>query len=159
MVLRARTLSEPYWELAFKQSLRKASPLSVGRRPRAALHWPSILIETSDHRNQLNMGLFNVTLQDEEFYTHAKEGKAITVDKAAKTIAIEGCSTVFRYEQAQIEEQLLNAGGILPLYKLHGRNVFTEIIKSKGGRAQDIGSTKVLDVVFGKESGRDDLDW
>lgn len=105
------------------------------------------------------MGLFNVTLQDEEFYAHAKEGKAITIDKMAKTIVVEGCNTVFQYEQTQIEEELLKAGGILPLYKLHGRNVFTEIIKSKGSRAQYFGSPKLSEAVFEKESGQSRLDW
>lgn len=115
--------------------------------------------KSSDHRNQLNMGLFNVTLSDEEFYAHAAEGKAITIDKAAKTIVVEGCSTMFRYEQAQIEEELLNAGGILPLYKLHGRNVFTEIVKSRQGNAKEAPQAKLIDGLCENDTGRDKVDW
>ncbi|KAK7229988.1 hypothetical protein V2G26_002158 [Clonostachys chloroleuca] len=78
-------------------------------------------------RNQLNMGLFNIKLQDDEFYQIAQEDSVIVIDKESKTIQIEGYGKVFHYGQSDIEETLLQAGGVLPLYSKLGSKVFRSI--------------------------------
>ena len=86
---------------------------------------------STDERNQLNMGLFNIKLQSEELYKHATEGSTIVIDKENMTVRIDGNETVFQYEQSPIEQTLLQAGGVLPLYNLWGREVFRQVTSSK----------------------------
>ncbi|KAF7532735.1 hypothetical protein G7054_g7712 [Neopestalotiopsis clavispora] len=81
-------------------------------------------------RNQLNMGLFNAIVTDDEFYQHATEGSTITVDKDQKVITICGVNKSFHYQSSWIEDTLLNAGGILPLYHLHGTSLFRHLTSS-----------------------------
>ncbi|KAJ5794493.1 Aconitase/3-isopropylmalate dehydratase large subunit alpha/beta/alpha subdomain 1/3 [Penicillium paradoxum] len=85
-------------------------------------------------RNQLNMGLFNITLPDPEFYTLANEGSIVIIDRRAQTVRIEGTDRVFRYQQSEIERTLLEAGGVLPLYNRFGRSVFRKIASANTGR-------------------------
>lgn len=94
------------------------------------------ILTHADERNQLNMGLFNIKLQDPEFYKLAQEDSVITIDKDSKTICIEGYKNVFHYQQSDIEETLLDAGGVLPLYSQFGGKVFRHITmpRAKGGR-------------------------
>lgn len=89
-----------------------------------------VLIHLPDERNQLNMGLYNTVVLDEDFYTHAQEGVKITIDRRGKTIKLDGYDKLFSFTHTQIEDTLLEAGGIVPLYGLHGRHVFSEIILS-----------------------------
>ena len=77
------------------------------------------------------MGLFNVTVLDEEFYQCATEDKALTIDKLAKTLQIEGVPRKFGYTHSYLEETLLEAGGILNLYDIHGLNIFRNIVRPK----------------------------
>ena len=82
------------------------------------------------------MGLYSAVILDEEFYSHTQEGVGITIDRKHKTIALEGLDRLFSYTHMQIEDTLLEAGGIVPLYALYGRHVFSEItsIPSQGGK-------------------------
>ncbi|KAL2822121.1 hypothetical protein BJX63DRAFT_442295 [Aspergillus granulosus] len=82
-------------------------------------------------RNQLNMGLFNIKLQDQEFYDNVHEASVITINKDSKTIEIDGYGKVFSYEQSEIEERLLDAGGVMPLYTEFGNAVFRQLTKPK----------------------------
>ena len=88
------------------------------------------------------MGLFNIKLQDPRFYELAQEDSVITINKDDKTIHIEGSDEAFRYEQSEVEETLIEAGGVLPLYSKLGRKVFRHITvsKVKGRRARAQGS-------------------
>ncbi|KAL5336609.1 hypothetical protein BJX70DRAFT_389805 [Aspergillus crustosus] len=85
-------------------------------------------------RNQLNMGLFNIKLQDEDFYSNVHEDSMITINKGSKSIQIDGLDKVFYYEQSEIEEALLDAGGVMPLYTEFGNAVFRELTKPKKGK-------------------------
>ncbi|KAL4886814.1 hypothetical protein BJY04DRAFT_227157 [Aspergillus karnatakaensis] len=82
-------------------------------------------------RNQLNMGLFNIKLQDEEFYSNVHEDSVVTINKDRKTIKIEGYDKIFQYEQSEIEEALLDAGGVMPLYTEFGNAIFRQLTKPK----------------------------
>ncbi|KAJ5771918.1 Aconitase/3-isopropylmalate dehydratase large subunit alpha/beta/alpha subdomain 1/3 [Penicillium odoratum] len=88
------------------------------------------LIWDADDRNQLNMGLFNITLPDLEFYTLAKEDSVVVIDRKAKTVHVAGTNRVFDYQQSAMEKTLLDAGGILPLYNRFGRSVFRDISRT-----------------------------
>ncbi|KAI7764302.1 hypothetical protein LZL87_013642 [Fusarium oxysporum] len=67
-------------------------------------------------RNQLNMGLFNIKINDPRFYELAQEDSVITINKDNKTIQIEGSDMTFYYVQLDVEEALIESGGVLPLY-------------------------------------------
>ncbi|KAL4922383.1 hypothetical protein BDW62DRAFT_217273 [Aspergillus aurantiobrunneus] len=82
-------------------------------------------------RNQLNMGLFSIKLQDEEFYANVREDSVVTVNKDSRTIQVEGVDKVFVYEQSEIEEALLDAGGVMPLYTRFGNAVFRQLTRGR----------------------------
>lgn len=73
------------------------------------------------------MGLYNIKLQDQDFYDIAQEDSVITIDKDSRTMQIEGYEKVFPYRQSDIEATLLEAGGVLPLYSQFGKKVFRRI--------------------------------
>ncbi|KAJ5537800.1 Aconitase/3-isopropylmalate dehydratase large subunit alpha/beta/alpha subdomain 1/3 [Penicillium frequentans] len=102
-------------------------------------------------RNQLNMGLFNITLPDPEFYTLANEDSIVIIDRQAKTVQVQGTDQLFHYQQSEMEKTLLDAGGVLPLYKRFGRSVFREISNTK---RSTLGSAGRVDKVL-----RGSLDW
>ncbi|KAM5519539.1 aconitase family protein [Fusarium oxysporum f. sp. phaseoli] len=86
-------------------------------------------------RNQLNMGLFSIKIQDPRFYELAREDSVITINKDNKTIHIEGSDITFHYMQSEVEEALVESGGVLPLYSKLGKGVFRHLTapKIKGG--------------------------
>ncbi|KAJ5429265.1 Aconitase/3-isopropylmalate dehydratase large subunit alpha/beta/alpha subdomain 1/3 [Penicillium cf. griseofulvum] len=86
-------------------------------------------------RNQLNMGLFNITLPGPEFYTLANEGSIVIIDREARIVQVEGTDRVFHYQQSEMERTLLEAGGVLPLYNRFGRSVFRKIASANTGQA------------------------
>ncbi|KAL4928987.1 uncharacterized protein BDV17DRAFT_281562 [Aspergillus undulatus] len=77
------------------------------------------------------MGLFNIKIQDDDFYAQVGEDSVVTIEKDNKTIRVEGASKVFHYEQSEIEEALLEAGGVMPLYTRFGNAVFRQLTKPK----------------------------
>lgn len=82
------------------------------------------------------MGLFNIKLLDPDFYVNACEDSIITIDKNNKTVHIGGVDKVYHYQQSEIEETMLDAGGVMPLYNQFGSTVFRHITapKRKDGR-------------------------
>ena len=111
-----------------------------------------------DERNQLNMGLYNTVILDENFYTYAQEGVNVTIDRKNKTIALDGHDRLFPYTHTQIEDTLLEAGGIVPLYALYGRNVFSEITSSPASRGSSPLSIDDGDNPF-KTKAKSGLEW
>jgi homoaconitate hydratase len=95
----------------------------------------------TDERNQLNMGLFSIKIQDPRFYELALEDSVITINKNNKTIHIEGSDVKFHYVQSDVEEALVESGGVLPLYSKLGKRVFRHLTapKVKGGRRVEHG--------------------
>ncbi|KAF4451016.1 3-isopropylmalate dehydrogenase [Fusarium albosuccineum] len=110
-------------------------------------------------RNQLNMGLFNIKLQDPEFYEVAQEDSVISIDKENKTITVEGHDGVFYYEQSDIEETLLESGGVLPLHSQLGSKVFRRITmpRVKGGRKKEVGNTCITGLLDNDQNSS--FDW
>ena len=117
-----------------------------------------VLIDSVDERNQLNMGLYNTVISDEDFYTHAQEGVKITIDRKNKTIKLDGYDKIFSFTHTQIEDTLLEAGGIVPFYGLHGRHVFSEIISapSVGRSSSSLFATSENPFMIEEKSG---LEW
>ncbi|KAI9162732.1 3-isopropylmalate dehydrogenase [Paramyrothecium foliicola] len=111
-------------------------------------------------RNQLNMGLFNVRLQDEDFYAHVHEDSIIEINKDDKTIRIEGISKVFSYQQSQIEETLLDDGGVIALYKQYGKKIFRQITTTKVKRRKIEKRASVNTETQGSSCGsKQGMDW
>ncbi|KAL3465074.1 hypothetical protein BJX64DRAFT_275448 [Aspergillus heterothallicus] len=98
-------------------------------------------------RNQLNMGLFNIKLPDQDFYDNVDEGSIITINKDSKAIQIEGYDKLFSYEQSEIEERLLDAGGVMPLYTEFGNAVFRQLTKPKTLKGKT-GSKRARDMTW-----------
>lgn len=107
------------------------------------------------------MGLFNIKLDDPAFYEAAREDAVITIDKDAKTICIDGVDEVFSYQQSQIEQTLLDSGGVLPLYGQFGRKVFRHITtpKVRGSRKRKEIDPIHTAVFSGGEVTTDQLKW
>ena len=78
------------------------------------------------------MGLFNVKLEDPALFGMVHEDSIVTINKDTKTLYIEGVTKTFEYHQSGIEETLLDAGGVLPLYNQIGRQVFRHITQKSG---------------------------
>lgn len=83
-------------------------------------------------RNQPNLGLLGITLQDEAFYESAKTGTSIEIDLDNSVVKCEDRS--FSFTLSDIEKRLLEAGGMTAAFKSFGKNVFNELCKPVGGR-------------------------
>ena len=106
------------------------------------------------------MGLFNIKLQDPEFYAAAQEDSVIIIDKDSKTIQIEGNPKVFEYDQSDIEQTLLDSGGVLPLYGQFGRRVFRHITAPKVTGSRKRNEIDPVDTaVFTENPGKEGLEW
>lgn len=87
-----------------------------------------MLTGAADERNQLNMGFYSAVVLDDDFYQLAQEGTILSVDKVAKTLTFENGRS-FTFSHSAIENTLLEAGGVLPLYGRYGKSLFREMIK------------------------------
>lgn len=107
------------------------------------------------------MGLFNAIIKDEAFYQLAKEGGALSIDRDQKTVQIDGHDEVFKYHSSWVEDALLDAGGILPLYHIHGSSVFTHLTsaKSTDGAGSIQSKMRVIDNFDKKNQPHAELAW
>jgi homoaconitate hydratase len=93
------------------------------------------------------MGLFSIKLQEQKFYDNVHEDSVLTINKDTKTIQIKGYSKLFTYEQSEIEERLLDAGGVMPLYTEFGNAVFRQLTKPKTVKSKT-GSKRPRDMTW-----------
>lgn len=112
-----------------------------------------------DERNQLNMGLFSAVVVDDEFYALAQEGRTVTVDRGNKTITLADCATTFSYEHSLVEETILDAGGIVPLYQEYGRELFRHLAHSAGTHLPEAPSPVTTVNPFDLNKKAQELDW
>lgn len=106
------------------------------------------------------MGLYSAIVTDERFYQHAQEGRSITIDPARKVIAVDGCEDTFSYKHSMLEETLLDAGGIVPLYERYGKGLFSALITPKSGGSVKPGAQQTFKMgVFQPEDKRAGLEW
>jgi homoaconitate hydratase len=104
------------------------------------------------------MGLFNIKMQDSRFYELAQEDAIITINKDYRTVMIEGFDEVFCYEQSEVEEILIDAGGVLPLYSKLGRGLFRHITVPKARRGRERTQRSVSNS-SGCSTGDTSIDW
>lgn len=76
-------------------------------------------------RNQPNLGLLGITIQDDEFYKLANEGEEIEIDVDGRVAKIAGKE--FKFPLTDIEISLLGTKGIASAYKMYGKAVFERL--------------------------------
>lgn len=106
------------------------------------------------------MGLYSIKLNTQAFFDIVKEDSVLEINKDTKTIHIEGVTETFTYQKSDIEETLLDAGGVLPLYNQIGKQVFRHITRSKvpgGKKRKKNGCDNGMG--FSMESDPPSLDW
>ncbi|KAF5975154.1 LEU2-beta-isopropyl-malate dehydrogenase [Fusarium coicis] len=99
----------------------------------------------------------HIKIQDHRFYELALEDSVITIDKDAKRIQIEGSDVTFRYMQSEVEEALVESGGVLPLYSKLGKGVFRHLTAPKVKAGKGVKNVNVPGSLGSRE--RTDISW
>ncbi|KAG0058081.1 hypothetical protein BGZ89_001573 [Linnemannia elongata] len=73
-------------------------------------------------RNQPNMSLLGITLDDEAFYKDAQEGAEVAIDVKDRKIHCNGKE--YPFGLSLMEERLLAGGGVTEMYKTYGKQLF-----------------------------------
>ncbi|KAG0261733.1 hypothetical protein DFQ27_002788 [Actinomortierella ambigua] len=73
-------------------------------------------------RNQPNMSLLGITIDDEEFYTHAQEGADISINVKERKVICGGHE--YPFGMSLMEERLLSGGGVTEMYRTYGKQLF-----------------------------------
>jgi 3-isopropylmalate dehydratase small subunit len=96
-------------------------------------------------RNQPNLGLLGIVLTDTQFYELAVDGAEIAVDLSERHILCGG--KTFPFQLSEVEESLIEAGGLTEAFKKFGKDVFNVLCTPRriGGPATvtDIEAIKV----------------
>ncbi|CAG8718015.1 12749_t:CDS:2, partial [Acaulospora morrowiae] len=107
-------------------------------------------------RNQPNMALLGVIVDDEEFYTLAQEGAEVTVNVKDRKVICGGKE--FKFELSEMEEKLIAAGGVTEMYKKYGVDLFRVAISStESGQSSCASEATLEDKSCG--SGTKELVW
>ncbi|KAJ1659603.1 hypothetical protein IWQ61_001352 [Dispira simplex] len=77
-------------------------------------------------RNQPNMSLLGITLKDPEFYELAQEGAEVSIDVKGRKVLVG--DKEFPFILSQMEERLLNGGGVTAMYNKYGAKLFRAAI-------------------------------
>jgi 3-isopropylmalate dehydratase small subunit len=80
-------------------------------------------------RNQPNLGLLGIVMEDEEFYSLAMNGTKIEIDVDRRTVAIGGKE--FGFKLSELEVQLWQQGGIAASFMRWGKGVLERITAEK----------------------------
>ena len=81
-------------------------------------------------RNQLNLGLLGIVMNDEEFYTLAQDGAEIELHVDSKIIKVGGRE--FAFELAQLEERMWKQGGMGKAFARLGKGMLESMTESGG---------------------------
>ncbi|KAG0079391.1 hypothetical protein BGZ90_002775 [Linnemannia elongata] len=73
-------------------------------------------------RNQPNMSLLGITLDDEAFYKDAQEGAEVAIDVKDRKVHCNGKE--YPFGLSLMEERLLAGGGVTEMYKTYGKQLF-----------------------------------
>lgn len=99
------------------------------------------------------MGLYNIVMQDPSFYEFASEDARITIDKDRKLVMVDGAEQGFPYSISALEETLLDAGGVLSLYKKYDKAVFRNLVaRRRSAKVVSSGISQEIDSGCGKLS-------
>ena len=102
-------------------------------------------------RNQANLGLLGIVMNNEEFYKLAKDGVPIYIDVEKRLISI--CGKEFPFELTQLELQLWQRGGMSSAFAKWGKGLF-EVMTGRGRISNNSAMGKME-----KRSRDDELDW
>jgi hypothetical protein len=80
-------------------------------------------------RNQPALGLLGIVISDPEFYETAAEGEEISIDLDKSIISVGGKE--FPFKLAQMERELIEAGGISEAFRKFGKMLFDVMCASK----------------------------
>ncbi|KAH8901821.1 aconitase iron-sulfur domain-containing protein [Coniochaeta sp. PMI_546] len=79
-------------------------------------------------RNQPNLGMLGVVMEDEEFYKLATDGESIEIDVDGRAITVGG--RVFDFSIAQLEIQLWEQGGVSAAFGKWGKDMLRALTGS-----------------------------
>jgi 3-isopropylmalate dehydratase small subunit len=86
-------------------------------------------------RNQPNVGLLGITIQNQEFFDVAQAGEYIEVDIDKSEVRCGG--KTFGFTLSSMEKQLILAGGLTEAFKRYGKRVFDELCRPKAVRSKE----------------------
>lgn len=84
-------------------------------------------------RNQPNIGLLGIVLDDDEFHELAKDGEEIEIDPTERKVRIKGKEFGFKLEDMEIK--LVENGGMNASYRKFGKVLFEELT---GGDEEEV---------------------
>ena len=87
-------------------------------------------------RNQPNIGLLGIVLDDDEFHSRATDGFEIKIDVTSREVYVGG--RTFSFKLDDIELALIENGGMAPAFARFGKDVFQRLSaspSSNGGEA------------------------
>ena len=83
-------------------------------------------------RNQPNVGLLGITIEDADFFERAQQGSEIMVDLASATVSCGGGA--FTFQLSEMEKQLIAAGGVTKAFAKFGKTLFQVMCGGRGTR-------------------------
>ena len=93
-------------------------------------------------RNMPNLGLLGITMQDEEFYQAATDGKEASIDFDTGSIYLDG--RAFHFDLSKMEKELFKHGGISSAFQHFGSRLFEVMtsVKGRGGENRQESSSE-----------------
>jgi homoaconitate hydratase len=77
------------------------------------------------NRNQANIALFGIVVDDEEFYQLAQEGATVSVLVSERKVVVDGKKFPFKLDDVELKLQV--SGGIMNRWKKHGTDLFRKL--------------------------------
>jgi homoaconitate hydratase len=77
------------------------------------------------NRNQANIALFGIVVDDEEFYQLAQEGATVSVLVSERKVVVDGKKFTFKLDDVELKLQV--SGGIMNRWKKHGTDLFRKL--------------------------------
>ena len=85
-------------------------------------------------RNQPNLGMLGIVMEDESFYGIAKDGADIEIDVNSRTLTVDGKK--FEFSISQLEIQLWEQGGMSAAFAKWGKGLLEAMIGTKTASGQ-----------------------
>ena len=80
-------------------------------------------------RNQPNLGMLGVIIEDEDFYAEAEDGTDISIDVDKRKITL--CGKEYHFTLSELEIQLWQQGGMAKAFGKWGKNILEEMVAPK----------------------------
>lgn len=111
-------------------------------------------------RNQPNIGLLGIVINDDEFHSLATDGAEIVINLDGRYVTIGGKQ--FKFVLDDMELALIKNGGMGTAFKRFGEKVFEKLTEA-GGQPSNIGKSGMgmaLNIEgAGAHAGPKELDW